>query len=243
MARTASRLCEEGADLIDINMGCPTPKIIKNGEGSALMLEPELAGKIIRAIVKNSSIPITVKMRKSWDDSGKGVNAVELAKIAEDCGASAVAVHGRTREQFYSGKADWEIIRKVKQTVKIPVIGNGDIQTPKDASLMIETTGCDAVMIGRATQGNPRIFNRIVRYLERGEIVPEPSAQERIDMAIRHFNDMIDYKGEYVGVREMRKHLAWYLKGIRNAAKIREEINRLEEQSEVIELLKRFLYQ
>jgi len=238
MARTVSSLCEEGVDLIDINMGCPTPKIIKNGEGSALMLKPELAEKIIKAVIKNSNVPVTVKMRKSWDDSGRGVNAVELAKIAESCGTSAVAVHGRTREQFYSGKADWEIIREVKQAVKIPVIGNGDIQTPQDAKNMIESTGCDAVMIGRAAQGNPWIFNRIVRYLETGEIITEPSSQERINMAIRHFNDMIRFKGEYVGVREMRKHIAWYLKGIRNAAIMREEINRLEDAEKVRRVLR-----
>ncbi|MGE5328166.1 MAG: tRNA dihydrouridine synthase DusB [Deltaproteobacteria bacterium] len=241
MARTAYKLCQEGADLIDINMGCPTPKIVKNKEGSALMLDPELAEKIIRAVVNNSSVPVTVKMRKGWDDSGEGVNAVELAKIAEASGASGAAVHGRTREQFYSGKADWDIIQKVKKAVKIPVIGNGDIQTPEDAKMMIEKTGCDAVMIGRAAQGNPWIFKRTVHYLKTGEIIAEPSCKERIGILIRHFNDMLDYKGAYVGVREMRKHIGWYLKGIRNAARIREDINKLEEPEAVICMLKRLL--
>lgn len=241
MARTAAKLCEEGADLIDINMGCPTPKIVKNGEGSALMLEPELAEKIIKTVVNNSSVPVTVKMRKSWDDSGKGANAVELALIAEASGASGIAVHGRTREQFYSGSADWEIIKKVKEAVNIPVIGNGDIQVPQDAHRMIESTGCDAVMIGRAAQGNPWIFKRTIHYLESGEDIPEPSVDERINTAVRHFNDMIAYKGEYIAVREMRKHIVWYLKGIRNAARVREEINRIEESEAVINVLQRLL--
>lgn len=241
MANTAEILCQEGVDLIDINMGCPAPKIVKNGEGSALMLKPKLAEKIIKSVVKSSTVPVTVKMRKSWDDSDQGVDAVALSRIAEESGVSAVAVHGRTREQFYSGAADWDIIKRVREIVAIPIIGNGDIFTPEDAKEMINYTGCKAVMIGRAAQGNPWIFRRTITYLETGELLPEPTAQEKIEMIVRHFRHMIKYKGEYVGVREMRKHIAWYLKGLRNSAKVREEINRIENPDEVLEILMGFL--
>ena len=242
MAETAQRLCEEGVDLIDINMGCPTPKIVKNGEGASLMLQQELAGRIINSVVRSSTVPVTVKMRKSWDESGQGCNAVELSQIAEANGASAVAIHGRTREQFYSGKADWEAIKKVKKSVNIPVIGNGDITSPEDAKQMLESTGCDAVMIGRAAQGNPWIFSRVAKYLETGELLPQPSPKERMNMAVRHFNDMLKYKGEYVGLREMRKHLAWYIKGLKNSAKLREELNNIEDADKVIKMLMEFLH-
>lgn len=240
MGETAAMLCVQGVDLLDINMGCPTPKITKNGEGAALMLKPDLAGKIIRSVVKNSSVPVTVKMRKRWDNTKQGADAVELSCIAEAEGASAVAVHGRTREELYSGRADWEIIRQVKQAVAVPVIGNGDIQKPQDAREMLQYTGCDAVMIGRAAQGNPWIFSRTVRYLETGELLPEPSSDDRIRMAIRHYHDMIEYKGKPIGVKEMRKHIAWYLRGMRNAARVREEVNKLENSEEVINLLKHY---
>jgi nifR3 family TIM-barrel protein len=242
MAESAQRLCQEGADIIDINMGCPTPKIVKNGEGASLMLQQELAGRIINAVVKSSTVPVTVKMRKSWDESGQGGNAVELSRIAQANGASAVAIHGRTREQFYSGKADWEIIKEVRKAVTIPVIGNGDVTSPEDAKLMIEKTGCHAVMIGRAAQGNPWIFSRVAKYLETGELLAQPSLREKIDMAVRHFNDMLEYKGEYVGLREMRKHLAWYIKGLKNSAKLREELNNIDDADKVIKKLMEFLY-
>lgn len=241
MAEAAGKLSEEGVDLIDINMGCPAPKIIKNGEGAALMLNPGLAGKIIERVARSCSVPVTVKMRRSWDGSGQGVDAIELSRIAEANGASAVTVHGRTREQFYSGKADWEIIMEVKKSVSIPVIGNGDISNPQDAEHMIQYTGCDAVMIGRAAQGNPWIFSRIIKYLETGQLLPEPAPREKIEMAVRHFRDMIEYKGEYVGVREMRKHIAWYLKGLRNAVRIREEINGMEDPDEVVKMLEEYI--
>lgn len=237
MARTAERLCEEGVDIIDINMGCPTPKIVKNGEGAGLMLNPKLAEKIVKTVVKSVSVPVTVKMRKSWDDSGRGVDAVELSRIVEAAGASGVAVHGRTREQFFSGKADWEIIRKVKNTVSIPVIGNGDVFSPQDAKALLETTGCDAVMIGRAAQGNPWIFKRTIVYLQEGILLPEPTPKEKVQMAIRHFYDVINYKGEYIGVREMRKHIAWYLKGLRNSARVKDIINHIENPDEVVKIL------
>ncbi len=242
MAETASKICSEGyADLIDINMGCPAPKIIKNGEGAALMLNPALAASIMKAVVESSTVPVTVKMRKSWDDSGQGADAVYMAKLAEENGAAAVAVHGRTREQYYSGKADWEVIRRVKDSIEIPVVGNGDISSPEDAKGMLEYTGCDAVMIGRAAQGNPWIFSRTIHYLDTGQLPPEPSAIERIEMALRHLSDMVEYKGEGVGVREMRKHIGWYLKGLRNAAEMRERINKLEGYQEVRETLINYL--
>jgi len=241
MSNTAEMLCQAGVDLIDINMGCPAPKIVKNGEGSALMLKPELAAKIMRSVVKSSNVPVTVKIRKSWNDSGQGADAITLSCIAEESGVSAVAVHGRTKEQFYSGEADWDVIKSVKKTVSIPVIGNGDILKPEDVKEMLDYTGCDAVMIGRAAQGNPWIFRRTITYLETGKLPPEPTTQEKIEMAIRHLKDVIKYKGEYIGVREMRKHIGWYLKGMRNATKLREDINKVENPDEVLEMLMDFL--
>lgn len=239
MGEIAAKLDESDADIIDINMGCPTPKITKNGEGSALMKTPELAGHIINAVVRATSKPVTVKFRKGWND--ENVNAVEFAKIAEANGARVVAVHGRTREQFYSGKADWDIIAQVKKAVQIPVIGNGDVVTPQDAKRLFDHTGCDAIMVGRGAQGNPWIFRRIVHFLDTGIILNEPDAQEKIDTIIRHMNMLVDLKGEHIGICEMRKHIAWYIKGMRNSAAIKEKVFRLESKDEIIELLMQYV--
>jgi tRNA-dihydrouridine synthase B len=236
MAHAAEKLNGSPAAVLDINMGCPTPKITKNGDGSALMLKPELAGEVIKAVVSASVKPVTVKIRKGWDD--EHVNAVEFAVMAEKCGASAVAVHGRTREQIYSGKADWDIIRDVKKAVSIPVIGNGDIWTPGDAARMLEYTGCDAVMVGRGAQGNPWVFKRIIHFLRTGQLLPEPDIEEKKAMMLRHLDMMVAYKGENTGVREMRKHVAWYVKGCRNSSRFRDQAFRATSYEEMAELIR-----
>ncbi len=238
MAYAADKLNDSAAAVIDINMGCPTPKITKNGEGSALMLKPELAGEIIKTVAAASKKPVTVKMRKSWDDGS--INAVEFAVMAEKSGAAAVAVHGRTREQFYSGKADWDIIRSVKKAVSIPVIGNGDIYSPEDVVRMLEHTGCDAVMVGRGAQGNPWIFKRINHYIKTGKILPVPDIEEKKSMMLRHLTMLIDLKGEYTGVREMRKHISWYTKGCRNSGHFKDRVFRAASQEEMAALINEF---
>ena len=226
-------------EILDINMGCPAPKVVKNGDGSALLKNPELAAKVLKAVVGNSEKPVTLKIRKGWDDTC--INAVEIAKIAEDCGISAIAIHGRTREQYYSGKADWDIIRQVKENVSIPVIGNGDVFEVEDAINMLNQTNCDAIMIGRGAQGNPWIFKRINHYMQTGEILPEPTLEEKINTAKKHLKLAVEEHGEYVAVREMRKHIAWYLKGQRNSARVRDEINKIESYEEVVNKLESYM--
>ena len=236
MGEIAQVVSEGNCDLIDVNMGCPVPKIVNNGEGSALLKEPKKVEAILTAMVKRSKKPVTVKIRKGFNDAS--VNAVEIAKIAEGCGV--VAVHGRTREQFYSGKADWEIIRQVKEAVKIPVIGNGDVTGAKEAKAMLDLTGCDGVMIGRGAKGNPWIFSQILHYLETGEVLPGPSVLEIKEMILRHGRLLSEDKGEFTAMREMRKHMAWYTAGLPHSAALRNEINLVETLEEMAGLMERY---
>lgn len=237
MAEIAARLEEGPYDYIDVNMGCPVPKIVNNGEGSALMKNPERAKEVLTAMVKAVKKPVTVKFRKGFNDLS--VNAVEFAKMAESCGVAAVAVHGRTREQYYSGKADWDIIRQVKEAVRIPVIGNGDIFTPEDAGRMLKETGCDGIMVARGAKGNPWLFGRINHYLDTGEVLPGPSMAEIKAMILRHGRMLVQFKGEGVAMREMRGHMAWYTKGMPHSATLRNEINQVETLEGFVELLDR----
>lgn len=239
MGKAASIMNQYPNEILDINMGCPAPKVVKNGDGSALMRNPKLAAEVLSAVVKNSEKPVTLKIRKGWDDDC--INAVEIAKIAEECGISALAIHGRTREQFYSGKADWDIISEIKQAINIPVIGNGDVFEVQDAVNMLEKTKCDAIMIGRGSQGNPWIFKRINHYMKTGEVLPEPTLEEKITTAIRHMNLAVAEHGDYVAVREMRKHIGWYLKGLKNSAKYRDQINKITDYKEVIAMLEEYM--
>lgn len=235
VSQIAHQIEDKPFDILDINMGCPVPKIVNNGEGSALMKNPKLAGQIIEKTVRAINKPVTVKIRKGFDE--EHVNAVEMAHIAQESGAAAVAVHGRTRMQFYSGKADWDIIRQVKEAVSIPVIGNGDLLTAEDVVAMKQQTNCDAFMIGRGCQGNPWIFAQILHKLETGEDLPKPPMEEVKQMILRHARMMVDFKGEYIGIREIRKHAAWYTQGYPNSSRLRDAINNVETYAALEEMI------
>jgi tRNA-dihydrouridine synthase B len=239
LASIAAEVQAAGADIIDINMGCPTPKIVRNGDGCALMQKPELVAEIVKKVTAAVTVPVTIKIRKGWDENS--VNAVGIALAAEENGAKAVTVHGRTREQFYTGKADWEIIKKVKQALKIPVIGNGDVVSPETAKEMLEMTGCDAIMIGRGAEGNPWIFKSVIEYLSSGILLPDPSHTEKIEMALYHLKQITLLKGEDVGIKEMRKHIAWYLKGLPGSSVIKAEVFKLDQVEDVKKMLHTYL--
>ncbi len=239
LARAARDIEEEyNVDLIDINMGCPAKKIVKNGAGSALMKDLELAREIIEEVVQAVNIPVTVKMRSGWSD--ENINAVELAQIAENAGAAAVAVHGRTRKQFYKGEADWDIIEEVSNSVKIPVIANGDIFSAEDAEAVLNKTGCEGMMIGRAAQGNPWVFKEIIEYLRTGNKLSSPTDEEKIDFAVKHIRLAVDFYGEKQAVPLMRKHIAWYIKGMPYSTKVKNKVNHIFDKNELISLLREY---
>lgn len=228
------------ADILDFNMGCPAPKIVKNGEGSALMLEPKRAYEIMKAVRKAVKMPFTVKMRKGFDDAH--INVVEMAKMAEDAGVDAIAVHGRTREQYYAGHADWHIIAEVKQAVHIPVIANGDVRTTDDLKKILAVTNADGVMIGRGAQGNPWIFRQMTHYLKTGEVLPGPTMPERAEVILRHLDLLLKYKGDYIGPREMRKHATWYTRGIKHGAILRDLFNKATTREDFVNILNEYFY-
>ena len=229
----------ENVSAIDFNLGCPAPKVVKNGEGSALMRDPKLASEILTALRRSTALSLSVKMRLGFD--GEHINVIEIAKMAEDVGVDSITVHGRTREQYYSGKADWSMIAEVKQSVKIPVIANGDVSDFDSLDGIIKMTGADGIMIGRAAMGNPWIFKRLNHYLRTGQKLPPPTLEERINILKRHFKLLLKFKGEYIGIREMRKHAAWYTKGLTGGAELRNQFNNAETESDFIEICNRLL--
>ncbi len=239
MAEMAKKIEHRNFDILDINMGCPVPKVVNNGEGSALLQNPKQIGKIVRAVSSAINKPLTIKIRKGFADSD--CNAVEIAKIIEDNGGAAVAIHGRSREQYYTGKADWDVIAKVKEAVTIPVFGNGDVTSPETAKRLIDHTGCDGIMIARGVRGNPWLFSQIKTYLETGIHLPRPSVEEVTQMIKRHARLQVQYKGEYLGIREMRKHVAWYTTGYPESARLRSMVNEVETLEALDELLDSYL--
>ncbi len=236
LSEMARQIEERPFSILDINMGCPVPKVVGNGEGSALMKQPKLVEEIVTAVVKAVKKPVTVKIRKGFNDTC--VNAVEIARIAEQCGAAAVMIHGRTREQYYTGEADWEIIAKVKDKLSIPVIGNGDIKDGTSAEAILRQTGCDGIMVGRAARGNPWIFRQIAAYLQDGTVLPAPEKEEIRAMILRHAKMQLAYKGEYTGIREMRKHVSWYTAGMPDSARLRRTVNMVESFAALEELVR-----
>ncbi len=241
LSQAVKIIAEKEPDVIDFNLGCPAPKVVKSGYGSALMKEAKQVEKVVKAMSESVDIPVTVKIRTGWDE--ESINAVEIAKIAESAGAKAVAVHGRTREQFYSGQADWSIIQDVVNAVSIPVIGNGDVFSPQDAEKMLMETNCDGIMIGRAARGNPWIFKRVNHYLKTNELLAPPNPHEKIDMALIHLKNLVDFKGEYIGIREMRKHAAWYIKGLRGCSNVKDKLNTSESMAEMKNILLKYRQQ
>ncbi len=233
----AAKYISQFADIVDINMGCPAPKVVKNGDGSRLLLDLEKAENIMKAVIKNSQVPVTLKIRKGWDK--ENIVAVEVAKIAEKVGISAITVHGRTRSEFYTGKADWSIIKKVKENVKIPVIGNGDVVDEESAYQMFQETGVDGIMIGRGSFGNPWIFKKIIHFLETGEKLPDPSKEEKLEIIKEHINLAVEEKGE-IAVKELRKHIAWYTKNLKNSSEFRNSINTIESKDELLTKLNEY---
>ncbi len=234
----AVKYMSDFADIIDINMGCPAPKVVKNGDGSKLLLDLEKAKQIIETAVQNSKVPVTVKFRKGWDK--ENIVAVEIAQIAEQAGASAVTIHGRTKSEFYTGKADWDIIKKVKQSVHIPVIGNGDVTDEESALAMFEQTGVDGIMIGRGSFGNPWIFRNIKHYLQTGEKLPQPTNQERLQVMEKHIQLAVEEKGEEVAIKELRKQISWYTKNLKNSSEFRNSINKIEKKDELISTIEEY---